>query len=196
MNSGGFFIRNEKGGFRMKNIIAVCATAYVATGFYPAQALSLIDPGDDVACINCRADAAGDGTLGECLRYDSTCCEPCKTLPVVPTTCKPSNCSGQTVNEYDTCIQTSTKGCVNDKCTTTTTTSCKAGYYGSSPKLGVGLDLTKCSGCTKCPSSGGIAGDSVPGDNGTITKCFIPAGTAFSDASGSGTYTDNCYYQN
>ncbi len=63
---------------------------------------------------------------------------------------------------------------------------CAAGYYGS-PK-------TAGTGCTKCPSSGGVAGQSAAGST-TITSCYIPSGSSFSDSTGSGTYTGNCYYK-
>ncbi len=63
---------------------------------------------------------------------------------------------------------------------------CAQGYYGS-PTL---LNKT----CTKCPSSGGIAGTTAGTGATKITECYIPAGTAFSDSAGAGTYSENCYY--
>lgn len=68
---------------------------------------------------------------------------------------------------------------------------CAAGYYGTPPEL---QHIGNLRGCTKCPSSGGIAGKSIAGFNTAITTCYIPAGTSFNDSTGSGTYTGNCYY--
>lgn len=59
---------------------------------------------------------------------------------------------------------------------------CAAGYYGAS--------LNGTSGCTACPNGG----TSVAGSNTSITSCYLPAGTKFSDTSGSGEYTENCHY--
>lgn len=42
--------------------------------------------------------------------------------------------------------------------------------------------------CHLCPSPG-IAGGSE------ITSCYIPAGSSFSDITGDGKYTGNCYYK-
>lgn len=68
--------------------------------------------------------------------------------------------------------------------TTKTYTACKPGYYLSGGN------------CLECPSSGGIKGTSADKNNIGITACYIPAGTAFSDSGGSGTYTGDCYYSN
>ncbi len=59
---------------------------------------------------------------------------------------------------------------------------CKIGYYGTGKS------------CTECPASGGVHGTTSGAGATAITECFLPAGTAFSDGTGSGTYTDNCYY--
>lgn len=61
---------------------------------------------------------------------------------------------------------------------------CKKGYYGSGQS------------CTRCPSSGGVYGTTAVAGAIAITACYLPSGTAFSDTTGSGTYTDDCYYQN
>ena len=67
---------------------------------------------------------------------------------------------------------------------------CAAGYYGSASGNVSGSIVR---GCTLCPSSGGVAGQSAAGTLSVI-GCYIPSGTSFSDSTGSGTYTDNCYW--
>ena len=69
------------------------------------------------------------------------------------------------------------------------TVYCKEGYYGT-PK-----HLDDDSACKQCPSSGGVAGKSVVGSNTSITGCYIPSGSSFSDSTGSGVYTNNCYWK-
>ncbi|MDE6477738.1 MAG: hypothetical protein K2L95_01400 [Alphaproteobacteria bacterium] len=73
--------------------------------------------------------------------------------------------------DYDACdCVRDTKNCTKYRCA--------GGTYGTNQS------------CTSCPSGGTSA------DNSTaITSCYIPSGTAFSDTSGTGTYTQNCYYQ-
>ncbi|MDE6481767.1 MAG: hypothetical protein K2L25_03050 [Alphaproteobacteria bacterium] len=66
------------------------------------------------------------------------------------------------------------------------TYKCAVGYYGS-PK-------NASSGCTRCPASGGVYGTTGAAGATSITECYLPSGTAFSDAAGSGEYTGNCYY--
>lgn len=68
----------------------------------------------------------------------------------------------------------------------TATYKCAVGYYGS-PK-------NTLSGCTRCPASGGVYGTTAAAGATSITKCYLPSGTAFSDTAGSGEYTGNCYY--
>ena len=59
-----------------------------------------------------------------------------------------------------------------------TYTSCKPGYYLSGTL------------CVVCPD-GGMSADK--NKNG-IGECYLPTGSSFSDSTGSGTYTSNCYY--
>lgn len=78
--------------------------------------------------------------------------------------------------------------------TTITQYACAQGYYDS---RGVGIS-TSASGvsCTRCPSSGGVYGTTAGAGADAITDCYLPSGTAFSDTTGGGTYTGNCYYKN
>lgn len=75
-----------------------------------------------------------------------------------------------------------TRTCSCDgECIISTSYRCTAGYYGrpnaSAPH------------CAPCPA---------PGTSGTgassINECYIPSGTTGSNASGTFTYTSNCYY--
>lgn len=65
------------------------------------------------------------------------------------------------------------------------TPQCDVGYYQSS---------TRPFACEPCPSSGGIYGTTAAVGATSITECYLPAGREFSDATGSGIYTDDCYY--
>ncbi len=71
----------------------------------------------------------------------------------------------------------------NATCNGTTSVVCAKGYYGTS-------------GCTKCPSYGGAPGTTKSAGSTSVTKCYIPSGTTFSDPTGSGKFTADCYYKN
>ncbi len=110
--------------------------------------------------------------------------------------CK-SNCTGCTNCTSDTSWSSVgtgyekkvTRTCDCNTCNSSTLYRCAAGYYGSS--------TNGTSGCTRCPSSGGVYGTSAAGST-AITSCYLPSGTtvSFSDSTGSGTakYTSDCYY--
>ncbi len=92
------------------------------------------------------------------------------------------------------------------------TSECASGYYGTA--------TSTTSGCTACPSNATCAGgnnstfvckkgyykngsscSACPGSGTTsaagatsISSCYIPSGTAFSDSEGGGEYTANCPY--
>jgi len=186
--SGGFSFAMKKGGFGMKNKIILVATVL---------GMSNISPGicEDY-CRECRSyKSDGVNIVYDCIEYGDECCEPCKfPTTIKPIECTEQLCSGETVWDGDTCTQTDIKGCVNNECVTTGNIYCKAGYYGNSPQLN---KLTKaCTGCEKCPpSNNGPATTSTPGNNDTITKCFILSGSTFHDSTGSGRYTADCYYK-
>lgn len=78
--------------------------------------------------------------------------------------------------------------CNTTNCSTTKQYRCAVGYYGSS--------TNGTSGCTRCSASGGVYGTTAAAGSTVITSCYIPSGSSFSDSSGSGTYTENCYYKN
>ncbi|MDE6482092.1 MAG: hypothetical protein K2L25_04720 [Alphaproteobacteria bacterium] len=68
----------------------------------------------------------------------------------------------------------------------TTEYGCAAGYYKSG---GSGASTV----CTLCPGSGSTRGTNAIGTT-DITTCCIPAGTSFSDSTGSGTFNKECCY--
>ncbi len=64
---------------------------------------------------------------------------------------------------------------------------CAAGYYGN-PASG---------SCSKCTSPGTTDPfNEASTESISITSCYIPSGTSFSDTKGIGTYTNDCYYSN
>lgn len=69
-------------------------------------------------------------------------------------------------------------------CDTTRKYRCAKNWYGTS--------TNGTSGCNRCWEAAGAvtkaAGSTSP------TDCYIPSGTAFSDSSGKGRYTADCYY--
>ena len=103
-------------------------------------------------------------------------------------------------------------------CTRVYSHQCAAGYYGTATSASAGC--TKCpsnasctggnnstfvcnqgyykngSKCERCPASGGVYGTTASAGSTSITSCYLPSGTSFSDSTGSGTYTGNCYYKN
>lgn len=150
---------------------------------------------DPTNCIECRpilyTTIDGEPVYGKCNRYDAYCCEPCNVIPKV---CDPTTCNSETVTDMGGgCDKVASKGCVNNVCTSDITARCQKGYYGTAKLNNL---KTSCSGCTACPSSGGVAGTTSGPGATAITECYIPAGTKSSDSTGSFEYTGNCYYKN
>ncbi len=77
--------------------------------------------------------------------------------------------------------------CDNGTCAAKTQYRCAVGYWGST--------TNGTSGCTRCPSSGGVYGTTKYGGSTKQTSCYLPAGTAFSDSTGSGIYDTDCYWK-
>ncbi|MDE6481639.1 MAG: hypothetical protein K2L25_02345 [Alphaproteobacteria bacterium] len=74
-------------------------------------------------------------------------------------------------------------------CDATKKYRCAKGYYGTS--------TNGTSGCTRCPASGGTYGTTASAGATSITSCYLPSGSSFSDSTGSGTIVGgNCYYKN
>lgn len=66
--------------------------------------------------------------------------------------------------------------------------TCQTGSYCSG---GDSIYYGSTGGANSCP----VPGTSVAGAT-AITNCYIPKGASFSDSTGSGIYTDDCYYTN
>ncbi len=85
-------------------------------------------------------------------------------------------------------VQTATSSGYSCTVTTSTEYACDAGYYHSA---GSGLSIT----CNPCPQLLGSAPSTSKIGNRSITGCYIPANTSFSDDTGSGIYIDRCYHE-
>ena len=70
------------------------------------------------------------------------------------------------------------------ECVARTQYGCDTGYYGTPTDISTG--------CNKCPANG----TSMTLNNDDITDCFLPAGTTFTDSSGTFEYTSACFYGN
>lgn len=100
-----------------------------------------------------------------------------------------SNCTTSAWSAAGTGYEKRTVATCNCKtCNKSTEYRCARGYYGSS--------MNGTTGCSRCPASGGAYGTTASAGSTAITACYIPSGTSFSDTTGSGTYTGNCYYKN
>ncbi len=162
-----------------------------------AYGLALVDPDNCIECRPILSSLDGNTVHGECSMYDATCCDPCKkeVVPIDPTISDETTCSGSTIITLDgNCEKVDTKGCKNNACIKKTSLRCVKGYYGTAEYEQ--LNLTKCTGCEPCPTSGGIAGTTSGPGATAITECYLPSGTSFSDSTGSGIYVGDCYYKN
>lgn len=73
--------------------------------------------------------------------------------------------------------------------TTITYSSCKPGYY----YLGSVLSTTG-GDCFECPDINGTAVTSPDKNTEFITSCYAPAGTTYTDTTGTFQFTSDCYY--
>lgn len=180
----------------MKTKIIISAIGAGVTLIGNAYAV-FIDPTDCVECREFSYPTIDGPVYGECQSYSATCCEPCNRGPIDPIdpiVCDPTTCNSETITDMGGgCDKVSGSACVNNVCTFDTTARCQKGYYGTAKLNNL---KTSCSGCTACPSSGGIAGTTSGPGATAITECYIPAGTKSSDSTGSFEYTGNCYYKN
>ncbi len=139
--------------------------------------------GGNITCTNSSQCYDGyyckitSGSVGKCTPYPD-CSSGCTNCDTTAWTASGTGYQKQTVATCNTTF------C---ECTKTTQYRCAAGYYGSS--------TNGTSGCKRCPSSDGVSGSANAGST-VITSCYLPTGTNFSNATGNGTYTSNCYYSN
>jgi len=130
-------------------------------------------------------------TTSDCTQKGFICYNGCCVNNNLMEDCTPQNCQPSSWASSSTGYETRTYRECNltlTACLKSTEYRCAVGYYGSSSN--------GTSGCTRCPSSGGIYGTTASAGSTSITSCYIPSGTSFSDSTGSGRYTSNCYYSN
>ncbi len=181
----------------MKKLLTVVIIA--ATGIGNVHAVA----------INCCGGAPCVSQMGT--TFDSSCTE-ALVCNCSGSTSMPPNLSG-VISTYTNKLETYCVGNVAyARCGSGPTTyKCASGYYGTA--------TSSTSGCTKCPSNATCAGGNgstfrcnanyyksgsacEPCPNGgksssgstDITSCYLSAGTSFSDSTGSGEYSGNCYY--
>lgn len=103
----------------------------------------------------------------------------CRGGTVIPVTC-PTDCP-----EEDWTIQLGTN--YQTRCVKITPARCEyrcnPGYYGSGTT------------CDRCPPSGAIFGTTAGPGATQIIECYLPTGTEFNDSTGSGAFSNDCYYQ-
>lgn len=102
--------------------------------------------------------------------------------------CKSTDWAASGTDGYESRIEAL---CLGIKCNKFTYYRCAKGWYGKAINLTDSL-----SGCTRCPSSGGVYGTNTAGQNTDITSCCIPANRTMTDTKGTFTFTDECCYSN
>lgn len=134
-----------------------------------------------ITYYDCQSDGSGgdggDGDLDPIDPFPDLCDGTCDNCISLPTWLPIIGSDGHEQKTTKTC---NTATC---KCNSSTEYRCAAGYYG--------VSFLGRSGCTRCPSSGGVYGTSTAGSNTKITDCYMTSG---SDDTGTFTYTSNCYY--
>ena len=120
----------------------------------------------------------------------------CKNISVQAYNCKCecSNCSDTAswTNKGTGYQQRTKKTCScstgSAVCSTSTVYRCAVGYYGTT--------TNGTSGCTQCPtpseSSAGASSTSNAGNNSSISRCYIPESTSYSDGTGKYAFECNC----
>lgn len=201
----------------------VFLTAIIIISIRPisdANAMSAINPDETAKCVKvacssldtyteiphkpngCNTEACYKSILGAVKLYECDSC-PSGIFTAVPVSLPEGICSNtitrtecsslcpncnstnwEDITEPKGYAKRTVATCINSNCEKKLEYRCSAGYYGSS--------TNGTTGCTACPNGG----TSVAGSNTSITSCYLPTGTKFSDTSGSGEYTENCYYKN
>ncbi|MBQ8293809.1 MAG: hypothetical protein IJX89_00265 [Alphaproteobacteria bacterium] len=194
----------------MKRILILCLCLGLTNRAYAALALGCTtvascDAGQEMIC------EPRDGCEWE-VCY-------CSAELVLPGLCTTTNCTSDTsYTDYSTGYTVKrTRECLDDICTVTASEyACASGYYGTATSDSTGCticpDNATCLGgngstfrcaqgyykngasCPRCPISNNTYGTTLLLNATSITDCYLPSGTEFSDTTGTGTYTDKCYY--
>ncbi len=154
-------------------------------------ASALIGDAQITGCIS--VDSCPTGTKKTCEARDGcpgTVCYCTVEIQTCATADNPCPYKCTTSNGYETCTSyTCVDGDFRYSCEESRTTySCAVGYYGN--------PTSATSGCTSCKTA--TSNNSATSAKGStvITSCYLPSGTAFADTTGTGTYSDKCYYSN
>jgi len=142
-------------------------------------------------CNNCSGSTTSTSTNGVVQTQTKTLTTQCPKVEGGTADCSCDNVTSyKCASGYYGTATSATSGCTKCPANATcaggngSTFSCAKGYY---------KDGTVCA---RCPSSGGIYGTTASTGATSITSCYLPSGTTFSDSTGSGTYTSDCYYVN
>lgn len=117
-------------------------------------------------------------TISATESYTYNDCGGLTPLPLCPDECPNTNWTNVSGQNYQ--VRCNDSNSISPTCEY----RCKIGYYGTGTS------------CTVCPPYGGVYGTTTAPGTTARTGCYLPTGTAFSDTTGSGTYTGNCYYSN
>ncbi|MBQ8293775.1 MAG: hypothetical protein IJX89_00090 [Alphaproteobacteria bacterium] len=157
-----------------------CNSGYTRTATTVTPTCSI----SSVTYYRCVSNSSGGDSGGDTNTCDGTCSDCISTGWTTVVT-------GYQSKVTKTC---DTSTCV---CSSSTSYRCAAGYYGTLSFAPCRVDMatggTVCSGCTRCPSTGGVYGSSLAGSD-VITDCYIPTGSSFVDDTGTYTYSSPCYY--
>lgn len=101
------------------------------------------------------------------------------------TDCNSTNWAATGTEGYESRIN-ATCMILTGKCNKTTEYRCAKNWFGSPTSDSVG--------CNRCWKEAGAV--TKEAGSTQATDCYIPKNTSFSDSSGNGIYTDDCYYTN
>lgn len=194
------------------NVCPTGGTVTIPTGYTGSVKRAIVTTCDDsTQTYSCSCGMSKTSTLSCASGYTGTpkyeyvngtdrfsgCTKEGTLPPPCDGTC--DNCESVPLHDVADGYQSQTSAVCNTltcMCAKKTEYLCAAGYYGTASDYPQ-IDLTEgiiYSGCTKCPNSGTTSGTSDGGDGTTITDCYIPKGSKFSDSTGTWEYGDDCYY--
>ena len=171
----------------MKSLLIIPVICLTSTAYAALSGTGPFNCGDPY--VSCLGFSIANGTQ-ECQkpRYVSPNCKTGCDCALESTESYKCTCNS---GYYSSTRSWSQTQCTCEKCNVSNGTcsdgggiTCNKGYYKSG------------SSCTRCPASGGTYGTTSGTGATSITECYLPSGTSFSDSYGSGTYTSDCYYSN